>query len=66
MTSKTAFDINTSFSDEESKMLLNKTESILKVINKELEQIDLEIKDEQQLTADDKNIKSLIKEIGSL
>ena len=31
-TSKTAFDINTSFSDEESRILLNKTGSILKVI----------------------------------
>ena len=60
-TSKTAFDINTSFSDEESKILLNKTESILKVINKELEQIDLEIKDEQQLTADDKKYKESYK-----
>ena len=60
-TSKTAFDINTSFSDEESRILLNKTESILKVINKELEQIDLEIKDEQQLTADDKKYKESYK-----
>ncbi len=59
-TSKTAFDINTSFSDEESKILLNKTESILKVVNKELEQIDLELKDEQ-LTVDDKKYKESYK-----
>lgn len=60
-TSKTAFDINTSFSDEESRILLNKTGSILKVINKELEQIDLEINDEQQLTAEDKKYKESYK-----
>lgn len=59
-TSKTAFDINTSFSDEESKILLNKTESILKVVNRELEQIDLELKDEQ-LTAEDKKYKESYK-----
>lgn len=59
-TSKTAFDINTSFSDEESKMLLNKTESILKVLKKELEQIDLELKD-KQLTIEDKKYKESYK-----
>mgnify|MGYP004602986457 CR=1 FL=1 len=59
-TSKTAFDINTSFSDEESKILLNKTKSILTVINKELEQIDLELKDEQ-LTIDNKKYKESYK-----
>ena len=59
-TSKTAFDINTSFSDEESKILLNKTGSILKVVNKELEQIDLELKDEQ-LTEEDKKYKESYK-----
>jgi len=59
-TSKTAFDINTSFSDEESKILLNKTESILKVVNRELEQINLELKDEQ-LTAEDKKYKESYK-----
>lgn len=35
-TSKTAFEINTSYSDEESKILLNKTEAILNVLEKEL------------------------------
>lgn len=59
-TSKTAFDINTSFSDEESKILFNKTKSILTVINKELEQIDLELKDEQ-LTIDNKKYKESYK-----
>ena len=44
-TSKTAFDINTSFSDEEGKVLLNKTECILKAINSELEKIEFELKD---------------------
>lgn len=43
--SKTAFDMNTSFSDEESKILLNKTECILQVVNRELEQIDEELRD---------------------
>ena len=59
-TSKTAFDINTSFSDEESKILLNKTESILKVVNRELDQIDLELKDEQ-LKEEDKKYKESYK-----
>ena len=59
-TSKTAFDINTSFSDEESKILLNKIESILKVVNRELEQLDLELKDEQ-LTVEDKKYKESYK-----
>lgn len=58
-TSKTAFDINTSFSDEESKILLNKTESILKVVNNELEQIDLELK--KQLTEEDRKYKESYK-----
>lgn len=59
-TSKTAFDINTSFSDEESKILLNKTECILKVINSELEQIDIELNDEQ-LTEEDRKYKESYK-----
>lgn len=59
-TSKTAFDINTSFSDEESKILLNKTESILKVVNRELERMDLELEDEQ-ITAEDKKYKESYK-----
>lgn len=59
-TSKTTFDINTSFSDEESKILLNKTRSILNVVNKELEQVDLELKDEQ-LTVDNKKYKESYK-----
>ena len=53
-TSKTAFDINTSFSDEESKILLNKTASILIVLEKELEQVDMELKDKQFHLADKK------------
>ena len=55
-TSKTAFDINTSFSDEESRILFFFLESILKAVKKELEQIDLELK-EEQLIADDKKYK---------
>ncbi len=46
-TSKTAFDINTSFSDEESRILLNKTTCILEVVNKELEQIESELNNEE-------------------
>lgn len=46
-TSKTAFDINTSFSDEESKILLNKTECILNVVNRELEQVEAELNNEK-------------------
>lgn len=59
-TSKTAFDINTSFSDEESKMLLNKTECILKVVSSELEQINLELND-KQLTEEDRKYKESYK-----
>lgn len=59
-TSKTAFDINTSFSDEESKILLNKTECILEVVNRELEQIDLELNDEH-LTEEDRKYKESYK-----
>ncbi|MBD5462198.1 MAG: hypothetical protein HDR24_03940 [Lachnospiraceae bacterium] len=59
-TSKTAFDINTSFSDEESKILLNKTECILKVVNSELEQIDMELKD-GQLTDENRKYKESYK-----
>lgn len=59
-TSKTAFDINTSFSDEESKILLNKTECILQVIKRELRQIDNELND-KQLTEEDKKYKESYK-----
>ncbi len=59
-TSKTAFDINTSFSDEESKILLNKTECILKAVNSELEQINLELNDEQ-LSEEDRKYKESYK-----
>lgn len=62
-TSKTAFDINTSFSDEESKILLNKTSSILNVVKKELEQIELELKDEQLTIADKKYKESYKKKL---
>lgn len=59
-TSKTGFDINTSFSDEESKILLNKTGCILKAVSKELEQVESELNDEQ-LTAADKKYKESYK-----
>ncbi len=49
-TSKTAFEINTSYSDEESKILLNKTAAILQALENELE------KTEKKL--DNHNIKS--------
>lgn len=55
-TSKTAFDINTSFSDEESKILLNKTGCILEVVINELEQVDSELK-EEQLNEEDRKFK---------
>lgn len=59
-TSKTAFDINTSFSDEESKILLNKTACILEVVNNELEQVDSELNN-NQLTEEDKKFKESYK-----
>lgn len=59
-TSKTAFDINTSFSDEESKILLNKTGCILEVINSELEQVTSDLNDEK-LNEDDKKYKESYK-----
>ncbi len=59
-TSKTAFDINTSFSDEESKILLNKTGCILEVVNNELEQVTSELNDEQ-LNKDDRKYKESYK-----
>lgn len=62
-TSKTAFDINTSFSDEESKILLNKTECILKVVNSELEQIESELNDEHLSEADRKYKESYKKKL---
>lgn len=46
-TSKTAFEINTSYSDEESKILLNKTEAILEVIEKELTKIEQKLSDDK-------------------
>lgn len=39
-TSKTAFEMNTSYSDEESKILLNKTDAILQVIELEMSKTD--------------------------
>lgn len=62
-TSKTAFDINTSFSDEESKILLNKTECILKVVNSELEQIESEWNNEHFTEADRKYKESYKKKL---
>lgn len=62
-TSKTAFDINTSFSDEESKILLNKTECILTVINNELEQIELELNNKQLIEEDRKYKESYKKKL---
>lgn len=59
-TSKTAFDINTSFSDEESKILLNKTGCILAVINNELEQINIEL-DGGELTEEKQKSKESYK-----
>lgn len=59
-TSKTAFDINTSFSDEESRILLNKTGCILEVINSELNQVTSELNDEK-LSEDDKKYKASYK-----
>lgn len=38
-TSKTAFEMNTSYSDEENTILLNKTEKLLEAINEELDSI---------------------------
>lgn len=52
-TSKTAFEINTNYSDEESKILLNRTEAILQVIEKELEETDRNILDDK-ITSDEK------------
>lgn len=46
-TSKTAFEINTSYSDEESKILLNKTEAILQVLEKELKKIEQKLSDDK-------------------
>lgn len=45
-TSKTAFDMNNNFSDEESRILHNKTECILEVIDKELDQINNKLENE--------------------
>lgn len=59
-TSKTAFDINTSFSDEESRILSNKTSCILEVVNKELEQVTSELNDDQ-LNEDDRKYKESYK-----
>lgn len=56
-TSKTAFEINTSFSDEESRILLNKTKCILQVINKELEQIEKEEEKNKKITTANRNKK---------
>lgn len=59
-TSKTAFDMNTSFSDEESKILLNKTNCILNAIEKELKNID-ESSNEKLLSYDDNNYRESYK-----
>lgn len=59
-TSKTAFDINTSFSDEESKILLSKTGCILKVVNNELKQVNFELK-RGQLNEEDQKYKESYK-----
>ena len=48
------------FSDEESKMLLNKTTCILKAINCELEQLNKELNDEQ-LSEEDRKSKEVYK-----
>lgn len=59
-TSKTAFDINTSFSDEESKILLNKTGCILQVVSNELEQVNCELNNEK-LNEEDRKYKESYK-----
>ena len=55
-TSKTAFDMNTGFSEEEANILSKKTKCILEAIEKELQEI------EQQLTENDKTDNLLNKE----
>lgn len=45
-TSKAAFEINTSYSDEESKILFNKTSRLLDAIESELEQLNIELEED--------------------
>lgn len=62
-TSKTAFDINTSFSDEESKILLNRTACILEAVNSELKHVDFELKGEKMTEEDQKYKESYRKKL---
>ena len=60
-TSKTAFDINTSFSDEESKILLNKTKCIFMAVDKELKKIEKELKEDVPNKTSDREYKESYK-----
>lgn len=47
-TSKTAFELNTSYSDEENTVLLHKTEKLMKAVENELEDVEKQIIDTRQ------------------